>query len=105
MARLTFTKDNLPTRQEFERMLSEAMEKSNPVDELIELSQGLHELEREFGMKSAEFYEKYQRGEMGDSEKVVHWAMIYDSSLECKKRGEAALVREAFWCEVEPVPA
>ena len=105
MARLTFTQGNLPLPEEFERMLSEAMEKSNPVDELIELSQGLHELEREFGMKSVEFYEKYQRGEMEDSEKVMHWAMICDSSLECKKRGEAALVREAVWCEIEPVPA
>ena len=105
MARLTFTKDNLPTRQEFERMLSEAMEKSNPVDELIELSQELHELEREFGMKSAEFYEKYQRGEMGDREKVMHWAMLYHSFLERKKRVEAALVREAVWRDVAPVPA
>jgi len=105
MARLTFTQDNLPTPEEFERMLSEAMAKSNPVDELIELSQELYELEREFGMKSVEFHEKYKRGEMGDSGKVMHWAMLYHSFLERKKRVEAALVREAVWRDLTPVPA
>jgi len=105
MAKLTFTKDNLPTPEEFERMLGEAMEQSNPVDELVELSQELYELEQEFGMKSAEFHEKYKRGEMGDSEKVMHWAMLYHSFLERKKRVEAALIREAVWHGVELVPA
>lgn len=105
MAKLTFTKDNLPTPEEFERMLGEAMEQSNPVDELVELSQELYELEQEFGMKSAEFHEKYKRGEMGDSEKVMHWAMLYHSFLERKKRVEAALIRAAVWHGVELVPA
>ena len=105
MARLAFTQDNMPTTEEFERMLSEAMERSNPVDELIELSQELYELEQEFGMKSAEFYEKFQRGEMEDSDKVMHWAMVYHSFLERKERVEAALIREAVWRSVELVPA
>jgi len=105
MARLVFTKDNLPTPEEFERMLADAIEKSNPVDELVELAQELYELEQEFGMNSADFYERYQHGEMGDSQEVMHWAMLYQSFLERKMRVEAALVREAVWREIEPVPA
>ena len=105
MARLTFTQENMPTPQEFGRMLSEAIDKSNPVDELIELSRALYELEREFGMKSADFYEKYKRGEMGDSEKAMHWAMLYHSFLERKRRVEAALVREAVWRDAALAPA
>ena len=105
MTRLTFTQDNLPTPEEFKRLLSEAMEQSNPVDELLELSLELYELEREFGVKSAKFYEKYQHGEMGDDGKVMRWAMLYHSFLERKQRVEAALVREAVWRDAALVPA
>jgi hypothetical protein len=105
MVRLTFTQDGLPTPEEFERMLEEAMEKSNPVDELLELTRELCELEREFGMKSADFYEKYQRGEMGDSDRVMHWAIVYHSFLEHKRQVETALMREAVWRSGELVPA
>ena len=105
MAQLTFIRDNLPTPEEFRQTLSEVMEKSNPVDELLELSLELYELEQEFGMKSADFYKKFQRGEMGDSDKVMHWAIVYHSFLEHKKQVETALIREAIWHEAAPVPA
>ena len=45
MARLTFTQDNLPTPEEFERMLEEAMKQSNPADELLEAAEELREHE------------------------------------------------------------
>ena len=105
MAQLTLIRDNLPTPEGFRRTLSKMMEKSNPVDELLELSLELHEQEQEFGMKSADFYQKFQHGEMGDSDKVIHWAIVYHSFLEQKKQVETALMREAIWHEAAPVPA
>jgi hypothetical protein len=43
-----------------------------------------------YGMTSAEFRQKYRRGEMGDSEEVMMWIRDYDSyktllSEEAKK--------------------
>ena len=40
------------------------------------LSEELARYEREFGLSSAEFLVKYQAGEMGDSESVMHWAYL-----------------------------
>jgi hypothetical protein len=95
MAKLTVTEESKPTPEEFQKMLSGAMGQSNPVDELLELSHELRVLEEEFGMHSTEFYEKYKRGEMGDDERIMHWAIVYHSFLERKRLVESALIREA----------
>ncbi|MFQ6015302.1 MAG: hypothetical protein ACE5NP_07655 [Anaerolineae bacterium] len=105
MAKITITEENKPTPEEFRRMLEEAMAKSNPVDELIELSHELYELEQRYGMSSAEFYDKYQKGKLGDDEDVMHWAILYDSFLRRKQLLEAALIREAVWRTHEITPA
>ena len=47
-------------------------------DEL--LATELQKYEKKFAMSSAEFFEKYERGEMGDSEEVVAWAAYYQMS-------------------------
>jgi hypothetical protein len=104
MVKLHFTQEDMPTPEEFRRMLKEAVAKSNPVDELIELSHELYELEQRYGMSSAEFYEKYQRGELGDDEDIMHWATVYESFLMLKQSLEAALIREAVWRTHEATP-
>jgi len=38
----------------------------------------LRKFENRYGMSSAEFYEKFSRGEMGDSEDVIEWAGTYE---------------------------
>jgi len=48
-------------------------------DEL--LATELHKYEKKYKMSSKEFFEKYQRGEMGDSEDAVAWAAYYQMSL------------------------
>ena len=105
MVTLHFTKENMPTPEEFQWMLKEATARSNPVDELIELWRELYELEQRYGMSSAEFYEKYQKGELGDDGDIMHWAIVYDSFLRRKQLLEAALIREAVWRTPEIVPA
>ena len=34
-------------------------------------------LEAKYGMTSAEFFERYQAGEMGDSKAVMRWAWLF----------------------------
>ena len=105
MARLTFTKDNLPTPDEFRQLLSEATLASNPVDTLLELADELKAYEEQYRLSSEVFYEKYQRGEMGDEREIMHWAMLYSTFVEHKSRIEASLMREAVQRGVEAVPA
>jgi len=110
MTRLTFTKDNLPLPEEFERMLKEAMEKSNPVDELLEVAGELREYEQKYGMTSIEFYEQFRQGTLDDElQHFFGWAAAFESFNELKRVVESALMREVVWREVilepERVPA
>ncbi|MBI4770863.1 MAG: hypothetical protein HY784_10760 [Chloroflexi bacterium] len=97
MTTLSYTQDNLPTPQEFQRQLAEAVARSNPLDELLELSAELRDLERAHRMTSPEFFGKYQRGEMGDDEDVIEWAGLYETFLELRRRLELVLMQQAIW--------
>jgi len=46
----------------------------------------LRRFETEYAMKSGEFYEKFNRGEMGDSQDVIEWAGLYEVALIRKRR-------------------
>ncbi len=48
-------------------------------DELMEI---LREYETHFGFSSAEFYEKWQRGELPDRVEFTFWAHLYEESLD-----------------------
>jgi len=94
MARVKFTKENMPkTREEFQRALKEAMSQSNPVDDLLELAVELHDYELEYGMTSAAFFAKYQRGEMGDAMPFIKWAGNYQLYVNLKNNIQASLDR------------
>jgi bifunctional DNA-binding transcriptional regulator/antitoxin component of YhaV-PrlF toxin-antitoxin module len=53
----------------------------------------LHEYEEQFGLSSAEFYEKWQQGEMPDQVEFTFWAHMYEESLDGHVlfKGEAPL--------------
>ncbi|RLC55139.1 MAG: hypothetical protein DRI80_18225 [Chloroflexota bacterium] len=105
MARLTFTKDNLPTPEEFKRMLSEAMTQSNPVDDLLEVAGELWEYERKYNMTSAEFYEQFRRGMLDDElQHCIGWAAAFQTFTKLKRTVESTLMREAVWREVHTEP-
>lgn len=42
----------------------------------------LHEYEEQFGLTSAEFYEKWRRGEMPDQVEFTFWAHMVEESLD-----------------------
>ncbi|MBI4789581.1 MAG: hypothetical protein HY782_21335 [Chloroflexi bacterium] len=67
--------------------------KSHAVDDLLSLSQQLSEFERQYGMSSAVFFEKYSRGEMGDAMPFIKWAGRYQLYLDLKIKIEKSLER------------
>lgn len=79
--------------EEFKKMLQEAWEDSSPVDDLVELAQQLAFMENKYGMKSADFYEKYNKGEMGDDVDFVWWASLYDLFTDLRGQIERVLMK------------
>jgi hypothetical protein len=85
MPTIRFTKHNWPqSSEEFKRILREAWEKSRPMDDFVELVRELTLLEQKYGIDSAEFYDRYQQGKMGDDMEIMHWASTYEIYREMK---------------------
>jgi hypothetical protein len=64
---------------------------ASPVEALAALIRSLVAYEQRYQMSSADFYARYQRGEMGDSTDVVEWAGDYQHYLELKDELEQKL--------------
>jgi len=83
---LEFTADNLPTPGEFRHKLERAAAQSTPIDELLELMRELVTYEQKYGMSSITFYERFQRGELGDNGDFIMWAGKYQVFLRLKQK-------------------
>ena len=103
MTELSFTQENMPGPDEFQQMLTEAMAETSPVDSLLELVIELSKYERQYGMTSAEFIQRYQRGELGDDPDMIDWAGAYRLFQRLKRRVEVALMHAAINAETEAV--
>jgi hypothetical protein len=93
MPTLTFTQDNMPTREEMHRLIEEMRQHANPIEDLLELAQTLNGFEQKYQMTNAGFFEKYQRGEMGDDLDFISWAGQYRMYLDLKHKIELSLER------------
>ncbi|OGO36395.1 MAG: hypothetical protein A2Z03_00605 [Chloroflexi bacterium RBG_16_56_8] len=72
--------------------MKEAMARSNPLDDLLDLAVELHGYEQKYEMTSAEFYPRYHRGEFSDDmmHATMKWAMAYAQALAIRgDQGEA----------------
>jgi hypothetical protein len=98
--------NELPSSEEFQKALAQAIASTNPVDDLLELANELWEYEQKYQMTSADFYERYQAGSLDDElQHQVEWVATYDFFLKTKRRLESALMRSAIQPELsEPVP-
>jgi len=85
MPSFEFNSETMPTPEEFTRMLREASEQYDPVEELLRLERELVTLERKYDMSSAEFYSQYQSGELGDAMDFIEWAGLYRLHSRLKK--------------------
>jgi hypothetical protein len=65
---------------------------TSSVDALTALVRSLVEYERRHGMTSADFYARYQSGELGDAAEFIEWAGDYQHYLELKEELEHKLV-------------
>jgi hypothetical protein len=66
-------------------MLHEAWENHAPMDDFVQLIRDLTLLEQKHGLDSAEFYARYQRGEMGDEVEIMRWATKFEIYQEMKE--------------------
>ncbi|OGO43311.1 MAG: hypothetical protein A2Z04_07825 [Chloroflexi bacterium RBG_16_57_9] len=83
---LKFMKDNMPhSSEEFRQALREVLENASPVDDFVAIVKNLTILEQGYGMDSADFYARFQRGEMGDAMEFMRWATKYEMYREMKE--------------------
>lgn len=85
MPTITYTDNNLPDPEEFRRALREAMENSDPLEELLELHSELGEYERRYSLSSEECYRRFIAGQMGDDPDIFGWVSRYKAFVELKK--------------------
>jgi len=65
---------------------------ASPVDALAALVRSLVVYEQRHKMASADFYARYERGELEDSAEFVEWAGEYQQYLQLKEELEQKLV-------------
>lgn len=62
-------------------MTFETITYDSPVEALVALVRALAGYEQRYQMSSAEFFSRYQQGELGDSADFVEWAGDYQQYL------------------------
>ena len=99
MAKLSYTQETMPkSSEEFQRDLAEAIAKSNPIDDLLELAAELRDYEKKYGMESDEFYRKYKAGVLDDElQHCMEWAAFYRMYTKTRRLIENALMRSAVY--------
>ena len=65
---------------------------ASPVEALAALVRSLAAYEQRYQMSSADFYVRYQRGELEDTADFVEWAGDYQHYLQLKEQLEQKLV-------------
>jgi len=77
---------DLPEPADFRRLLREASEAYDPVDELLTLERALRDMEQRHGQTSADFYGRFVAGEAGDEPEWIGWAARYEAFLRLPHR-------------------
>ncbi len=86
MTELTF-ENNLPPSDEFRQALAQAMAMTNPVDDLLALSNQLRKYEQKYHMSSGDFYQCYQAGTLDEElQHCIGWAATYDLFLKTSRK-------------------
>ena len=79
-----FTAETMPTPEEFRRMLQEARENYDPLEELLSLERELIAFEQKYGMSSEEFHTRFTQGTMGDDLDLFDWVGTYEMFVGLK---------------------
>jgi len=73
-------------------MAIQRMVNASPVEAIDALIRSLVAYEKRYQLSSAEFYARYQTGNMGDTADFVEWAGDYQHYLQLKEEVEEKLV-------------
>lgn len=85
MAKITITKDNLLSIDEFKALLEQTETRSSTMDYIFRLLRELVSFEEKFNMATDVFYARFMRGEMGDDLPYIKWAGRYELYLEARQ--------------------
>ncbi len=72
-------------------MLKQRIEYSSPLDALIAVTKRLSLYENRQHMTSAEFFDRYNRGELSDDREMIEWAIDYRQFLGLRQEVESQL--------------
>lgn len=93
MPKLSY-KGTLPPRDEFRQSLAQAIAATNPVDDLLQLSDQLRQYEQTYQLSSADFFQKYQAGTLDEPlQHCTEWAATYNLFMKIKRTLEATQIR------------
>lgn len=94
MTRITITKDNLPTSEQFRELLELMEVRDSPLESLFRLMRELVAYEKQYGMPSDIFYSRLMQGELEDKLPYIKWAGRYELYLEAREELESQLTQE-----------
>lgn len=92
MAKITITKDNLLSLDEFKALLEQMEVRGSAMNHIFRLLRELVAFEEKYGMASDIFYARFIRGEMGDDLPLIKWAGRYELYLEARQEIDRQLV-------------
>lgn len=78
MAKITITKENLLSLDEFKALLEQMEVRSSAMNHIFRLLRELVAFEEKYEMASDVFYARFMRGEMGDNLPLIKWAGRYE---------------------------
>ena len=85
--------DKLPHPEQLAADLWKEAADESPVVALRRLVTNLADFERQYGMRSEDFYAKFQTGQMGDEHEIMVWAAKYEMYTRLKDKIEQGLER------------
>ena len=71
-----------PSRAALQQLLQDALESTSPLEDFIQLVRDLMRFELQYGLDSAEFFSRFEAGEMGDAMDFMRWANKYEMYQE-----------------------
>lgn len=80
-----FHQKTLPSADELNGLFQQADKNYDPLEDLLRLERELAQMEVEYGISSADFYERYQSGEIGDDIGYIAWAGRYRLYMKLKQ--------------------
>ncbi len=93
MAKITLTKNNLPSPKEFNKLLDYTEQNQSTINDILSLLRELVTFEQEYQLVSDVFYARFMRGETGDTLPFIKWAGRYELYIEAKQELESQIAQ------------